>query len=59
LVCDSGVKFVTTSAGSPAKFIAPLIDEVKPVRQIIEETVAQFFAIPGRLGGLASQQSFG
>jgi enoyl-[acyl-carrier protein] reductase II len=25
-VCDSGVKFVTTSAGSPAKFIAPLKD---------------------------------
>lgn len=24
LVCESGVKFVTTSAGSPAKFIAPL-----------------------------------
>src|SRR5690606_29510833 len=23
-VCESGVKFVTTSAGSPAKFIAPL-----------------------------------
>ncbi len=23
-VCDSGVKFVTTSAGSPAKFVAPL-----------------------------------
>ena len=23
-VCASGVKFVTTSAGSPAKFIAPL-----------------------------------
>lgn len=23
-VCDSGVRFVTTSAGSPAKFIAPL-----------------------------------
>jgi len=23
-VCNSGVKFVTTSAGSPAKFIAPL-----------------------------------
>jgi enoyl-[acyl-carrier protein] reductase II len=23
-VCDSGIKFVTTSAGSPAKFIAPL-----------------------------------
>ena len=25
-VCNSGVKFVTTSAGSPAKFIAPLKD---------------------------------
>jgi NAD(P)H-dependent flavin oxidoreductase YrpB (nitropropane dioxygenase family) len=102
-VCNSGVKFVTTSAGSPAKFIAPLksertraiyeeglmapdalkgirdvyfhgdmeaapalagqsaglIGEVKPARQIIEETVAQFFAIIGRLGGLASAQSFG
>ena len=23
-ICDSGVKFVTTSAGSPAKFLAPL-----------------------------------
>lgn len=23
-ICDSGVKFVTTSAGSPAKFVAPL-----------------------------------
>ena len=23
-VCESGVKFVTTSAGSPAKFVAPL-----------------------------------
>ncbi len=25
-VCDSGIRFVTTSAGSPAKFIAPLHD---------------------------------
>jgi hypothetical protein len=23
-VCESGIRFVTTSAGSPAKFIAPL-----------------------------------
>ena len=23
-ICDSGVKFVTTSAGSPSKFIGPL-----------------------------------
>jgi len=32
---------------------------VKPARQIIEETVAQFFAITSRLGGLATAQSFG
>jgi enoyl-[acyl-carrier protein] reductase II len=38
---------------------AGLIDEVKPARQIIEETVAQFFAIAGRLGGLASAGTFG
>jgi enoyl-[acyl-carrier protein] reductase II len=38
---------------------AGLIDEVKPARQIIEETVAQFFAITGRLGGLASSGMFG
>jgi len=144
-VCNSGVKFVTTSAGSPAKFIAPLkaagiivyhavptveaamkrveagetgtlvlnkkstpciralksertraihdeglmapdalkgirdvyfhgdmeaapalagqsaglIDAVKSAQQIIEETVAQFFAITGRLGGLALARAFG
>lgn len=38
---------------------AGLIDEVKPAREIIEETVAQFFAIAGRLGGLASAGTFG
>ena len=38
---------------------AGLIDAVKSAQQIIEETVAQFFAITGRLGGLASGQSFG
>jgi NAD(P)H-dependent flavin oxidoreductase YrpB (nitropropane dioxygenase family) len=127
-VCSSGVKFVTTSAGSPAKFLAPLkaagitvyhgtlvlnkkstpciralksqrtkaihdaglmapdalkgiralyfggdmeaapalagqsaglIDEVKSAQAIIEDTVSQFFAITGRLGGLAAAQMFG
>ena len=38
---------------------AGLIDAVKPAQQIIEETVAQFFAITGRLGGLAGARSFG
>jgi enoyl-[acyl-carrier protein] reductase II len=32
---------------------------VKSAQQIIEETVAQFFAIGGRLGGLASAKAFG
>ena len=35
------------------------IDEVKPAKEIIEETVAQFFAIAGRLGGLAAAKTFG
>jgi enoyl-[acyl-carrier protein] reductase II len=38
---------------------ASLIDAVKSAQQIIEETVAQFFAITGRLGGLASAKTFG
>jgi enoyl-[acyl-carrier protein] reductase II len=38
---------------------AGLIDQVKPAQQIIEETVAQFFAITGRLGGLAAARAFG
>jgi enoyl-[acyl-carrier protein] reductase II len=38
---------------------AGLIDEVKSAQQIIEETVAQFFAITARLGGLASGRTFG
>jgi enoyl-[acyl-carrier protein] reductase II len=38
---------------------AGLIHEVKSAQAIIEETVAQFFAITGRLGGLASAQTFG
>jgi enoyl-[acyl-carrier protein] reductase II len=39
--------------------IGGLIDAVKSAQQIIEETVAQFFAITGRLGGLASAKAFG
>jgi len=38
---------------------AGLIDQVKSAEQIIAETVAQFFAITARLGGLAAAQSFG
>ena len=38
---------------------AGLIDEVKPVRQIIEETIDEFFVIASRLGGLAARRDFG
>jgi len=38
---------------------AGLIDEVKPVAAIIEETVAEFFAIAARLGALAAERRFG
>jgi enoyl-[acyl-carrier protein] reductase II len=35
-----------------------LIDAVKPAAQIIDETVAEFFAITQRLGALAAGRSF-
>ena len=38
---------------------AGLIDRVKSAQEIIEDTVAQFFAIAGRLGGLAAAGDFG
>ena len=36
-----------------------LIDGIKPAQQIIDDTVAEFFAITARLGSLAQKQSFG
>lgn len=36
-----------------------LIDSVKSAQQIIDDTVAEFFAITTRLGALAQQRSFG
>jgi enoyl-[acyl-carrier protein] reductase II len=38
---------------------AGLIHEVKPAKDIIEETVAEFFAVTARLGALASARNFG
>lgn len=38
---------------------ADLIDEVRSAQAIIEETLAQFFAITARLGGLAAAKEFG
>jgi enoyl-[acyl-carrier protein] reductase II len=36
-----------------------LIDEIKSARDIIEETVAEFHAISGRMGAMATAQNFG
>ena len=38
---------------------AGLIDSVKTAQQIIDDTVAEFFAITARLGGLGAARSFG
>jgi len=38
---------------------AGLIDSVKTAQQIIEDTLAEFFAITARLGSLAQERSFG
>ena len=38
---------------------AGLIDEIKSAQQIIDDTVAEFFAITARLGRLAESRSFG
>ena len=38
---------------------AGLIDSVKSAQQIIEDTLAEFFAITVRLGAMAQQRSFG
>ena len=38
---------------------AGLIESVKTAQQIIEDTVAEFFAITARLGSLAQERSFG
>lgn len=38
---------------------AGLIDAIKPARQIIEETVAEFMAIAGRMGAMSAARGFG
>jgi enoyl-[acyl-carrier protein] reductase II len=38
---------------------AGLIHEVKSAREIVEQTVAEFFAITARLGVLAEGSNFG
>lgn len=48
-----------TAAPALAGQSAGLIDAVKPVQAIIDDTVAEFFAITQRLAALAAARSFG
>ena len=51
-VCASGVKFVTTSAGSPAKFIAPLKDAGITVYHAVPTVEAAMKCVDAGIDGL-------
>ena len=51
-VCTSGVKFVTTSAGSPAKFIAPLKDAGITVYHAVPTLEAALKCVDAGIDGL-------
>jgi enoyl-[acyl-carrier protein] reductase II len=51
-VCNSGVKFVTTSAGSPAKFIAPLKDAGITVYHAVPTVDAAMKCVDAGIDGL-------
>ncbi len=51
-VCSSGVKFVTTSAGSPAKFIAPLKDAGITVYHAVPTVDAAMKCVDAGIDGL-------
>ena len=51
-VCASGVKFVTTSAGSPAKFIAPLKDAGITVYHAVPTVDAALKCVDAGIDGL-------
>ncbi|MDH4464933.1 MAG: nitronate monooxygenase family protein [Acidovorax sp.] len=51
-VCSSGVKFVTTSAGSPAKFVAPLKDAGITVYHAVPTLDAALKCVDAGIDGL-------
>jgi enoyl-[acyl-carrier protein] reductase II len=51
-VCDSGVKFVTTSAGSPAKFVAPLKEAGITVYHAVPTVEAALKCVDAGVDGL-------
>ena len=58
-VCDSGVRFVTTSAGSPAKFIAPLHDAGIVVYHAVPTLQAALKSVDAGVDGLVVEGSEG
>lgn len=58
-VCASGVKFVTTSAGSPAKFIAPLKDAGITVYHAVPTVEAALKCVDAGIDGLVVEGAEG
>ncbi len=58
-VCASGVKFVTTSAGSPAKFIAPLKDAGIVVYHAVPTVDAAMKCVDAGIDGLVVEGAEG
>ena len=58
-VCDRGVRFVTTSAGSPAKFIAPLHDAGIVVYHAVPTLDAALKCVDAGVDGLVVEGSEG
>ncbi len=58
-VCASGVKFVTTSAGSPAKFIAPLKDAGIVVYHAVPTVEAAMKCVDAGIDGLVVEGAEG
>lgn len=58
-ICGSGVKFVTTSAGSPAKFIAPLKEAGITVYHAVPTVDAAMKCVAAGIDGLVVEGSEG
>jgi len=58
-VCESGVRFVTTSAGSPAKFVAPLHDAGIVVYHAVPTLEAALKCVDAGIDGLVVEGAEG
>ncbi len=58
-ICGSGVKFVTTSAGSPAKFVAPLKEAGITVYHAVPTVEAALKAVAAGVDGLVVEGAEG